>query len=86
MATIQDITESYLSQTDKLELSALLGHGPTDDMEEDECEELPSRATLSPAEYVRQRCTLPRDTMVKNGLHPAHVSQVRRSLPVGWAW
>ena len=92
MTTIQDTTESYLSQSDKLELQALLSCGSfeeneTQDEESEESEEgSPSRAALSPAEYARNVCAFDRNDAIRNGLHPAHVSSARRSLPVGWAW
>lgn len=91
MKTIQDMTESYLSQSDKYELQALLSCGAFteqdmgDDEEESE-ESAPTRGTLSPAEYQRNLCAFDRNDAIRNGLHPAHVSSARRSLPVGWAW
>jgi len=86
-ASLSIASEFELSQSEKLELYALTGH--QDDNEEDEEDgeyAPPSRVTLSPAEYVRQRCLLDRNDMIRNGLHPNHVSQARRSMPVGWAW
>lgn len=88
MPTIQDLAETYLSQTDKLELSAMLGHGEIDASEEDDQDDmgLPSRASLSPAEYARTLCAYDRNDAIRNGLHPAHANAARRSLPIGWAW
>lgn len=90
MTSIQDITESYLSQSDKHELQALLACGSFEEQEmedEEESEEsAPTRGILSPAEYQRNLCAFDRNDAIRNGLHPAHVSSARRSLPVGWAW
>lgn len=88
MQSIQTATETYLSQQDKLELSAILGHGEIDTSAEDDQDDdaPPSRASLSPAEYARNLCAFDRNDAIRNGLHPSHVSSVRRSLPVGWAW
>lgn len=88
MQNIQTATETYLSQQDKLELSAMLGHGEIDTSAEDDQDDdaPPSRASLSPAEYARNLCAFDRNDAIRNGLHPAHVNAARRSLPVGWAW
>lgn len=86
--TIQDMTESYLSQADKLELQALLSCGSFEEsQDEEESEaEYEGRALLSAAEYTRNLCTFDPNDAIRNGLHPAHVRAARRSLPVGWAW
>jgi hypothetical protein len=91
MNTVQDMTESYLSQSDKHELQALLSCGSfeeneTSENEDDEENDAPTRGILSAAEYARNVCAFDRNDAIRNGLHPAHVSAARRSLPVGWAW
>lgn len=92
MQTVQDITESYLSQSDKLELQSLLSCGSFEesqdigDDEEESEESAPTRGALSAAEYSRNLCAFDRNDAIRNGLHPAHVSSARRSLPIGWAW
>ncbi len=92
MKTVQEMTESYLSQSDKHELQALLSCGSFEEresLEEDEEESEEStltRGILSAAEYSRNLCSFDRNDAIRNGLHPAHVSAARRSLPVGWAW
>jgi hypothetical protein len=87
------MTDSYLTQSDKLELAAILGGGNEYDNEQDdsdneyEGEYIPSaRVTLSPAEYARQRCSFDASDAIRNGLHAAHVTASRKSQPVGWAW
>ncbi len=89
MKTVQEMTESYLSQSDKLELQALLSCGSfeeSESLEEDEEESGESYGGRSLAEYSRTLCSFDRNNAIRNGLHPAHVSAARRSLPVGWAW
>jgi hypothetical protein len=87
------MTESYLTQSEKLELAAIMGGG--NEYEQDEQDEQdeytgeyvpPARIALTAAEYARQRCAFDASDAIRNGLHAAHVAASRKSQPVGWAW